>query len=167
MLVWASCLGLAQPHHLQARRSRKQAHRKHAISIIMSMACRIPGISSTLSRSSLSGLRAALRSRSGHSSLPFSSRASCSWTRNSSIRHQQSLLVTKANNVWRTQPSSVFSTSARQNVERKDEKQPGDPEVRKPLSTLRIVTCSLLQQRQSVAPYIIYARHCCGDRVLM
>ena len=125
--------GLAQRHHLQARRSRKQIHRQPALSIIMSTACRIPGISSTLSCSSQGGLRAAVRSRSGHSVLPFSSRASCFWTRKSSIKHQETLLVAKANNVWRTQQSSVFSTSARHNVDHKDERQPRVTEVRQPL----------------------------------
>jgi hypothetical protein len=159
--------GLAQRYRLQARRSRKQVHRKLALSIIMSMACRIPGISSTLSHSSLGGLRSAIRSRSGQSVLPFSSRASQSWTRNSSIKHQQTLLVAKANNFRRAQASSVFSTSARQNVERKDERQPGDPEVRKRLSTLRIVAFSLLHQSESAASYIPYTRHCCDDRVFI
>jgi hypothetical protein len=155
--------GLAQRHHLQARRSRKQVHRQPALSIIMSMACRIPGILSTLTFSLLGGSRAAVRSRSGHFVLPFSSRASCSWTRNSSIKHQQSLLVAKANSVWSTQQSSVFSTSARQNVVRKDERQLGDTEVRQLFLILQTIAFALLEQSESVAPYITYTRRCCDD----
>lgn len=138
LLVWA-VNGLARHHHLQARRSRKQVHQKAASSVVISMACRLAGFSSPLSRSSLGASRAVVRLRSGQSLLPFSSRASYCWTQTSSIKQHQTLLVAKAHSIWRIHPASVFSTSVRHDAERKDEEQPtskDSAEVREPLLTL-------------------------------
>jgi hypothetical protein len=105
--------GASNPHHT--------ASNEPALSIILSMACRISTLSSTLTCSSSGGLRAASRSRSCQAFLPISSRASCFWARNDSGR-RQTLLRLKSSATYRLQQSGVFSTSVRRNAERKDGK---------------------------------------------
>lgn len=124
-------LGLAKRRRSRHRRveSCNQVHQEPTISIVISMACRIPAVSSTLSCRSLGRSRTASRLGNGQSLLPFSSRASCPWTRNNSIRHHQALLVAKTNNLCRIQQSGVFSTSARYGAELKDGKDANSPRL--------------------------------------
>ncbi len=120
------CFSFRQPWHanaplLQARRSLMGGRLLRAARIF-SMACRIPAVPSMLSCNSSSGLRAATRLRSSQSFLSFSSRASYLWTRDISTTQRPTLSKLNGKTSLPVHRNSVFSTSARRNVENQNGK---------------------------------------------
>ena len=111
-----------QRHVAGALKPYLEVHKEPTLSTIISMACRISTVPSTLICSSSGALRAASRLRSGRCSLAFSSRASCSWARNDSIGRRQALLTPRSRTAYRLQQARIFNTSLSHNAERQDEK---------------------------------------------
>lgn len=129
----------ARAHVASASNPYNRVQQEPTFSIVISMACRISSISSTLTCSSSGGLRAASRLQSGQSLLPFSSRASCFWARPDRTGRRQALLTPKNSTKNRLQRASAFSTSVRRNAQREDEKgatSHGLPEHKKEVGRL-------------------------------
>jgi hypothetical protein len=111
-----------QRHVAGALKLYLQVHKEPTLSTIISMACRISTVPSTLICSSSGAPRVVWRLRSSQCSLALSSRASCSWTRNDSIGRRQALLTPRSRTTYCLQQARIFSTSLRHNAERQDGK---------------------------------------------